>query len=355
MKKQFLLALLFSILSSYTVHAQLLDEGDPSVANPVLSPSNTIPTGTTGTVSVNFGNSSATAAIPQSSTAVYTVQIPFNLGVQGASITVPAGTTANLTLTVGPYVSGGSTTITITSDLGPVPIGTIYTLKLNVIGVYTTPGATITSNASSITPIFSNDPTNDNGTEVVIVPFGIALPVSLVSFTAKPLSNRTVEVAWTTSWETKNKGFLIEHSKDLKLFEKVGEVTEIGSTSSVPKNYYLTDLAPYSGTSYYRLTQIDLDGKATVFPAVSVVLRDGAYGVYPNPVVSDQPFSLSLDEPDMATVNFYSAAGRILPLQKAGVQSGNLLLKIPGKLPTGIYILTVEERGQMRKHRLVVE
>ncbi|MVM35706.1 T9SS type A sorting domain-containing protein, partial [Spirosoma sp. HMF4905] len=96
-------------------------------------------------------------------------------------------------------------------------------------------------------------------------------------------------------------------------------------------------------------------GKATVFPAVSVVLREGAYGVYPNPVVNDQQFRLSLDEPETALVNFYGVDGRSMPVQKLGVESGNLLLKVTGKLSSGVYILTVDERGQTRKHRLVVE
>ena len=111
---------------------------------------------------------------------------------------------------------------------------------------------------------------------------------------------------------------------------------------------------PYAGTSYYRLTQTDLTGKVAVYPAVSVVLRDEAYGVFPNPVVSNGRFVLRLDEPETATVGFYGADGRVLPLQKTGIESGNLLLKAPANLPTGVYLLRVEERGQTRQHRLVI-
>ncbi|MVM41896.1 T9SS type A sorting domain-containing protein [Spirosoma sp. HMF3257] len=183
------------------------------------------------------------------------------------------------------------------------------------------------------------------------------MPVALVSFTAKVQEDRTVGLAWTTSLETNNKGFLIERSKDLTRFEKVGEVTEIGANSNALKSYHLTDFTPYQGTSYYRLTQIDLDGKTTVFQdkVVSVVLRDGAYGVFPNPVINDQQFRLSLDEPETAVINFYGVDGRTMPFQKVGVESGNLLMKVTGKLSSGVYILTVGERGQLRKHRLVVE
>ncbi|MBC3784074.1 ice-binding family protein [Spirosoma utsteinense] len=193
-----------------------------------------------------------------------------------------------------------------------------------------------------------------NGNTVTNV--AIPLPVTLVSFAATVApATHTVDISWTTSLETNNRGFVVERSKDLKTFTKVGEVGEIAATSKALKNYTLVDLTPYAGTSYYRLKQTDLSGKMTIYPAVSVVLRDDTYGVFPNPVRNDGQFSLRLDEPETATVRFYGIDARALPIQKASTQSGNLLLKTAGKLAAGVYVLTVEERGQTRQHRLVVE
>ncbi|GAB3022936.1 ice-binding family protein [Spirosoma pulveris] len=197
----------------------------------------------------------------------------------------------------------------------------------------------ITLNASNITAVAAPSP----------------LPVSLTSFTARAQANHTVRIDWTTSLETNNKSFLIERSKDLRVFETVSIVSELAPMSNALKTYNLVDAMPYAGTSYYRLTQTDLNGKASVYPAVSVVLRDDAYGVYPNPVVGEGRFGLRLDEPETATITFYSTDGHALPLQKTGIESGNLLLKMSSKLTTGVYLLTVEERGQSRQHRIVVE
>ncbi|GAB3898130.1 hypothetical protein GCM10028803_17130 [Larkinella knui] len=189
----------------------------------------------------------------------------------------------------------------------------------------------------------------------VVIPTAAPLPVTLVSFTAKAQANHTVELALTTSLETNNKGFLIERSKDLQRFDKVGEVGEVATNSNTLKTYRLTDQSPYSGTSYYRLTQMDINGKSTVYRPISVVLRDDAYGVYPNPVGRGERFVLRLDEPETAILGFYSADGRLLTLQKTGVQAGNLLLKSTGNLASGVYVLKVSERGQVRQHRLIVE
>ncbi len=182
------------------------------------------------------------------------------------------------------------------------------------------------------------------------------LPVTLVSFTAtKSQTVQMVDIAWTTSLETNNRGFIVERSKDLTNFDLVGEVNEIAANSSALKNYTLTDRKPFAGTSYYRLKQTDLSGRTTIYPAVSVVLRDNAYGVFPNPVASDGQFALRLDEPETAIVRFYGTDAKLLPLQKTKAQAGSLLLNTTSKLSTGVYIITVEERGQIRQHRLLVE
>ncbi len=253
-------------------------------------------------------------------------------------------------------VNSSANTLQFANTGGPLPgdPNTGFTLQFNVRGNAAGIGdLNLASSLSRTSTVSDRNGNNQSASGSITVTS--AMPVSLVSFTAQARENRTVDLAWSTSFETNNRGFLVERSKDLTLFEKVGEVGDVAANSSALKNYRMTDQMPFSGTSYYRLTQTDLNGKSTVYKAVSVVLRDGAYGVFPNPVVNDQRFALKLDEPETAKISFFSADGRTLPIQKSGVESGNLLLKTTGKLSTGVYVLTVEERGQTRQHRLVVE
>lgn len=257
------------------------------------------------------------------------------------------GANSNIVLTNGATANNVFFQITGAANLGAASSfqGTIVALGAIVLGAQASVTGRLLSTTGAIT--LDNNVVNSN--------VGAPLPVSLVSFTAKPQANRTIDIAWTTSLETNNKGFEVERSKDLQSFDKVGEMGEIAANSSALKNYKLTDQTPYAGTSYYRLKQTDLNGKTTIYPAVSVVLRDEAYGVFPNPSLGDGRFTLRLDEPETAKLGFFSAEGRTLSLQRTGVQSGNLQLKTTGKLSAGVYVLTVEERGQTRQHRLVVE
>ncbi|WP_242920500.1 T9SS type A sorting domain-containing protein [Pontibacter liquoris] len=94
------------------------------------------------------------------------------------------------------------------------------------------------------------------------------LPVELVRFTAHARGNR-VEVAWQTASEEANDHFTVQRSADGKTFSEVGKVYGHGTTSQV-SHYTFTDEQPLSGTSFYRLKQVDEDGSATYSGIVSV-------------------------------------------------------------------------------------
>lgn len=180
------------------------------------------------------------------------------------------------------------------------------------------------------------------------------LPVTLVSFTAQLSAAQQVDLAWITANEQNNKYFLVERSVDLKQIDLLNQVYALEGSDGQSRSYRLTDEIPYVGTSYYRLRQVDLDGTITAYPWVSVALRPDGYGVFPNPIVNQQ-FTLRLDEPQTAVVRLYDLAGHELSLQKVSHGTTNLLLKISKSLSTGLYILKVEERGQSRQYRLVID
>ena len=181
---------------------------------------------------------------------------------------------------------------------------------------------------------------------------GQALPVNLVSFTARHREDNSIQVDWVTATEQDNAYFEVDRSKDLINFEAIArqQPKEGGLNGGT---YQYIDRQPYQGTSYYRLRQVDLSGKPTLFPAVAVVLRGEAYGVYPNPMIESR-FTLSLDEPQSATIRCYTSEGRLLGLERNVLSPTRLSLRLVDKVSSGVYLLVVEERGQQRTYRLVV-
>ena len=85
-----------------------------------------------------------------------------------------------------------------------------------------------------------------------------ALPVLLTDYSCL-LVNDNMIVKWTTLSETNNDFFIIEASNDLINIQEIGRV--VGNGNSTDRiNYYFTHYTPMN---YYRLSQIDYDGKIT--------------------------------------------------------------------------------------------
>ncbi len=88
---------------------------------------------------------------------------------------------------------------------------------------------------------------------------GNIVPVELSSFTANVVDGSVV-VGWETASEINNHGFEIQRSIDGENFATIGFVKGAG-TSTQQNAYSFTDNAVDNGNYFYRLKQIDLDGK----------------------------------------------------------------------------------------------
>ncbi|MEO8471263.1 MAG: T9SS type A sorting domain-containing protein [Chryseolinea sp.] len=109
------------------------------------------------------------------------------------------------------------------------------------------------------------------------------LPVELGAFWATD-DDGLLSLNWITYTELNNKKFKLQRSADGFDFTQIGEIPGAGN-SSTKLTYKYIDEAPLSGLSYYRLVQVDFDGKETYSPVISVH-RKGAsltFQVYPNP------------------------------------------------------------------------
>lgn len=178
------------------------------------------------------------------------------------------------------------------------------------------------------------------------------LPVTLLSFTAKPEGDR-VQLGWATTSERDADRFVVERSADLREYVSVGEVTAKGTTDA--RQYYgLTDMNPLPGTNYYRLRQIDYNGTAYTFKTVSAVVEanDIVAAVYPNPA-----------DPARIHLRLWNADGAIIRLLTLTGQSiGTRLERWPGgvdliplcPLAAGVYLIEVQINRRKLVSKVVV-
>jgi Secretion system C-terminal sorting domain/Receptor L domain len=142
-----------------------------------------------------------------------------------------------------------------------------------------------------------------------------ALPIELLSFTAKSQSNTNL-LTWQTATETNSKSFEIEKSNNGKAWQNIGIVVAKGSHSS----YEFVDNAPYP-ISYYRLNQIDTDGKNEYSKTVSINNptnpKKTKFTINPNPATS--VVNLTFSNSEKGSITIVDALGRVV--HKKTIQS----------------------------------
>jgi hypothetical protein len=173
----------------------------------------------------------------------------------------------------------------------------------------------------------------------------IPLPIELLSFKADCNGNE-VNISWATSVEINNRGFNIQKSIDGNYWITVGFVPGVGS-SNEKLSYIFTDSKPFIETSYYRLEQIDMDGKTATFDAASVECGAGQMvdniklAVFPNPANDD--FSIILNSEDRidGSAQIFNAIGEVMYSVPLHLPSGGNTVIIKNTLDVGAYFVRV--------------
>ena len=168
------------------------------------------------------------------------------------------------------------------------------------------------------------------------------MPITLLYFNGKRLLNSNL-LTWATTFEKDNKEFKIERSENGTSFYTIGSVN--GSNES---NYLLTysyeDELNYEGIMYYRLRQVDLDGKESFSNIVAISsAKNSVLNVYPNPTNGQVLLSLFTKElSGSATVVVYNTLGQALFTDKIEVIELSSGLTIDMTiLPKGTYAVKV--------------
>jgi hypothetical protein len=165
------------------------------------------------------------------------------------------------------------------------------------------------------------------------------LPVLLQSFSATR-SNQSVSVKWQTASEQNNRGFYVQRNvngewKDIAfVFSKAD-----GGNSNEPLSYAYNDPNPLSSVSYYRVLQVDFDGRGKLsdIRIVKGLAEVSKLLMFPNPGSNGKINLLFQDEVAPKNVLIYDAAGRAVKSFK-NVLSSNLTID---QLKPGVYSIQV--------------
>ncbi|GAB2525801.1 hypothetical protein GCM10027189_00420 [Rufibacter soli] len=182
------------------------------------------------------------------------------------------------------------------------------------------------------------------------------LPVELTSFSAKRAGN-VVNLAWATASEKDNAYFEVQQSEDGKAFQAVEKVKGHGTTSVV-QSYTAAITAAAAKTLYFRLKQVDYDGKFEYSKVIAVKAADAktsvkaALEVYPNPTTSKVTVNTT-ETSGIAAVTLFHSSGLAVLQQEVQLAAGKgIELDLAGQ-HAGIYYLQVQTATSKAITRIV--
>ena len=223
----------------------------------------------------------------------------------------------------------------------------------NATGVFTLPTGTTSATVSMSTG--SNNCVTTLVKAIGACPSVPPLAVNLVALSAV-VQNESIVVSWATASEENNSHFEVERSLNAINFEKIGTVKGNGTTNT-KRSYTFTDANPYGGMNYYRLRQVDLDGKATVSYMAFAKYTSKLVSfeqVYPNPFINELNLVISNAVATEATLSIVDVTGRIVSTQAISLQAGNNSLNLSTtQLAQGIYNLVLRTGKTVVSTRIV--
>jgi hypothetical protein len=172
-----------------------------------------------------------------------------------------------------------------------------------------------------------------------------SLPIDLFNFYLENLSNRVV-INWQTLSEYNTAYFEVQKSTDAKEFETIGTVQAAGNSTNLLTYSFVDD--EKNGIVYYRLKQVDFDGKYTYSQILSSENATKTL-FYPNP--SNGSINLSITS-ENSTVSIVNSLGTAV-YRAHYSEKGNYLIDLKDQAD-GVYWLKVISNEENTIEQLVL-
>jgi hypothetical protein len=180
---------------------------------------------------------------------------------------------------------------------------------------------------------------NNNEVFAIISSASAILPVTWVSFSGK-LVNKNVQLDWQVANNELARVYEIEQSADGVVFHNIGSV----SNQSAVKNYSFAYYGLITGVNYFRIRQIDMDGRAYFSRTIIVKTPDITFRVLNNPSqTNNTEIEINVTKKITASIELSSISGALISSQKITINPGINRFKLPmDKAAPGTYILKLK-------------
>ena len=183
---------------------------------------------------------------------------------------------------------------------------------------------------------------------------GEPLPVEMINFTAKA-GEINIVLEWNTSMEYNNDYFEIQRSADGIHFNAIGRVSGNG-TSEQRQKYSYTDGNPLNGINYYRLKQVDFDGKDAQTRIINIDFNDNMHEtrlrLFPNPA-SSQIGVVIQDINNIFSITITDILGN--ELKKVSGNNQNAVFLDVSELVPGFYTVRLQQSDHIYINEMIIQ
>jgi hypothetical protein len=182
------------------------------------------------------------------------------------------------------------------------------------------------------------------------------LPVELIDFIGR-VDGPYNRLDWSTATELNNDKFIVERSHNGQIFEPIGTVDGVGTTTE-QTDYVFYDRHPEANIEYYRLKQVDFDGTVKTTKTVAIHRTDIIdFEVFPNPTKGDVTITLSSEEISAGTIVLIDSKGNTVKQLDFGcsVENSCAVQMSLNEFASGMYCILIQDiqNGHTYQRRLV--
>ena len=182
------------------------------------------------------------------------------------------------------------------------------------------------------------------------------LPVTLIEFTGYNYQNGN-KLIWATQSEINNDYFIIQKSDNAKNFIDIGSVNGNGNSDNTI-NYSFMDFTPSSKVSFYRLKQVDFDGKYEFSKIIAISSKESSeIIIYPNPSKDNIFIDVNKITEGIYTIVYTSVLGSVSKEQIQITEGTNTYqMNKFVNLSAGIYFVQIiDENNEVIKTQKIVK
>ncbi len=177
-----------------------------------------------------------------------------------------------------------------------------------------------------------------------VVQINALLPVTFLSWKAYK-QKQAVRLEWIITHEVNCKQYDVQHSTNGASWRTLNSIPSksTNGNSNQELHYAYLDNQPSIGHNYYRLAQVDIDGKVNYTKVLDIVFNgEGSIIVYPNPAQNELTVEINSKKSTKQNIALIDISGRIVYQEQLNIPQGNSIHKINlSDFASGIYSLHV--------------